>query len=122
MRGEQSPASSILDKMPTAVASEPIPLSIDADQVIRVGGTRVTLETVVDAFNAGATPEEIVQDFPTLRLDDTYAVITYYLRHRDEVDEYRRRRQTEADEIRSKIEKSSPQTGLRERLIARLDR
>ncbi len=67
-----------------------------------------------------ATPRARVNRAPTL--DDTYAVITYYLRYRDEVDEYLRRRQTEADGIRSKIEREWMRVGLRERLVARLDR
>jgi uncharacterized protein (DUF433 family) len=71
--------------MLNAAALEPIPLRTDADGVIRIAETRVTLDTVVDTFMTGASPEEIAQDFPVLRLDDLYAVITYYLRHRDEV-------------------------------------
>jgi len=105
-----------------AAATEPIPLATDADGVIRVAGTRVTLDTVVDAFETGATPEEIAQDFPVLRLDDVYAVVTYYLRHRDEVAAYLRRRRSMAAEIRREIEARHPQAGLRERLLARLQR
>jgi uncharacterized protein (DUF433 family) len=41
--------------------AEPVPVEIDADGAARVGGTRVTLDTVVNAFNNGATAEEIVQ-------------------------------------------------------------
>jgi hypothetical protein len=35
----------------------PVPLEVDADGVVRVGGTRVTLDTIVDAFREGATAE-----------------------------------------------------------------
>ena len=108
--------------MPLAAAAEPIPLEANADGVIRVGGTRVPLDTVVEVFNTGATPEEIAQDFPVLRLDDIYAVITYYLRHRDEVETYLEQRRAQAAEVRRKIEARSPQAGLRERLLARLGR
>ena len=80
------------------------------------------LETVVEVFSTGATPEEIAQDFPVLRLDDVYAVITYYLRHRDEVETYLQQRRSQADEVRCTIEARFPQTGLRERLLARLGR
>jgi uncharacterized protein (DUF433 family) len=106
--------------MSVAVAAEQIPLAIDADRVIRVGGTRVTLESVIDAFGTGATPEEITQDFPVLRLDDVYAVITYYLRNKNEVDGYLERRRSEADDMRERIEAEHSQVGLRERLLARL--
>ncbi len=108
--------------MLNAATVEPIPLSTDADGVVRVGATRVTLDTVIDAFLIGASPEEIAQDFPILRLDDLYAVLTYYLRHRDEVDTYLRERRARAQAIRQEIEANSPQTGLRDRLLARLGR
>lgn len=108
--------------MLSAAAVEPIPLSTDPDGVIRVAGTRVTLDTVVDTFMTGATPEEIAQDFPVLRLDDVYAVLTYYLRHRTEVEVYLRDRRSRAEAIRGEIEARSPQTGLRDRLLARLGR
>jgi uncharacterized protein (DUF433 family) len=108
--------------MMSAAAVEPIPLSTDADGVIRVAGTRVTLDSVIDSFKTGASPEEIAQDFPVLRLDDTYAVITYYLRHREEVDTYLRERRARGEAIRREIEAHSPQAGLRELLLSRLGR
>lgn len=98
-------------------AAEPVPLATDADGVIRVAGTRVTLETVIDVYSTGATPEEISQDFPVLRLDDVYAVITYYLRHREEVEAYVEQRRALAAEVRREIEAHLPQTGPRERLL-----
>ncbi len=106
--------------MLSAAAVEPIPLATDEEGVIRVGGTRVTLATVIDTFRTGATPEEIAEDFPVLRLDDVYAVLTYYLRHRQEVDEYLGKRRARAATLRQEIEQLSPQTGLRDRLLARL--
>jgi hypothetical protein len=47
-----------------ATVIEEIPLAKDSHGVYRVGGTRVTLDLVVRAFNRGATAEEIVQKFP----------------------------------------------------------
>lgn len=107
--------------MISAAAMEPIPLSTAADGVVRVAGTRVTLNTVVDTFHTGASPEEIAQDFPVLRLDDVYAVLTYYLRHRAEVDAYLRERRSSADSLRREIEAHPSQVGLRTRLLARLE-
>ena len=72
--------------MTVAQPSEIVPLHTDADGVVRVGGTRVTLETLVAAFDRGSTAEEICEDFPGLELGDVYAVLTYTLRHRSEVD------------------------------------
>lgn len=42
-------------------SAEPIPLSEDEQETIRVGNTRVTLDIVIAAFQEGATPEEIVE-------------------------------------------------------------
>lgn len=105
--------------MSTAAALEPVPLRTDAQGVIRVGGTRVTLDTVVYAFDTGASPEEIAEDYP-LRLDDVYAVITYYLRHREEVAAYLERRRRHAEAVRRENEARFDHRGLRERLLARL--
>ena len=90
--------------------------------MIRVAGTRVTLDTVIDTFLTGASPEEIAQDFPVLHLDDLYAVLTYCLRHREEVDAYLRGRKARAAAIRREVEGHFPQAGLRDRLLARLGR
>jgi uncharacterized protein (DUF433 family) len=111
-----------LQVMLNVAAVEPIPLATDTDGLIRVAGTRVTLDTVIDTFLTGASPEEISQDFPVLGLDDVYAVITYYLRHRSDVDAYLQGRRVRGRAIRREIEAHSPQAGLRERLLARLGR
>jgi uncharacterized protein (DUF433 family) len=96
-----------------------IPLRADNDGVIRVAQTRVTLDTVVGAFNDGATAEQIVQQYPTLQLGDIYLVIAYYLRRQDDVDAYLRRRAMKSAEVRKEIEARFDPRGIRERLIAR---
>ena len=60
-----------------------VPLSIDQAGVMRVGDTRVSLDSVIYAFNEGATPEEIAQQYTTLNLADVNAVISYYLQNHD---------------------------------------
>lgn len=93
----------------------------DAEGTIRVGGTRVTLETVIAAFQSGATAEQIAQDYPSLSLADIYTVIGIYLRHRGAVESYLERQRTEAEQIRAQIE-SKPETQLiRQQLLARRD-
>ena len=104
----------------TAVSDEPVPLVLEPDGTIRVRGTRVTLESIFIAFDAGASPEEITQSFSTLQLADVYATMTYCLRHRGDVDAYLAQRQKVADEIRDGLRARFDQTGLRERLLARL--
>lgn len=105
--------------MALAFATETIPLETDAAGVVRVGKTRVTLDTVVAAFLDGATAEEITHQYPSLSLADVYAVIAYYLRRRSEVDAYLQRRRQEADAIRRQNESRFDPAGIRARLLAR---
>lgn len=105
--------------MSLAVDPEPVPLVTDTDGVVRVGTTRVTLDTVVAAFREGATAEEIAQQYPTLRLTDVYSVIAYYLRHRTTVDTYLADRSRLGEEARQENEGRSDPIGIRDRLLAR---
>lgn len=105
--------------MTLTINTEPVPLLTDKDGVVRVGGTRVTLDTVVAAFNEGATAEEIVQQYPSLELADVYAVISYYLRSHSGVEAYLRKRHKQAEEIRKQNEARFDPHGIRERLLAR---
>ncbi|CAN5621953.1 hypothetical protein BH20ACT10_BH20ACT10_21530 [soil metagenome] len=94
-------------------------MAVDRDDVARVGGTRVTLDVVVAAFREGATAEEIAQQYPSLRLADVYSVVGYYLRHRDEVEEYLRERERRADLVRRENEARFDPEGVRDRLASR---
>ncbi|MDT4896170.1 MAG: hypothetical protein QOH25_1247 [Acidobacteriota bacterium] len=96
-----------------------VPLSQDQAGVLRVTGTRVSLDSIIYAFNEGATPEEIVQQYPTLDLKDVYAVISYYLQNRDEVETYLTQRRAERQELKKDIESRFDPRGIRERLLAR---
>ena len=71
------------------------------------------------AFSQGHAAEEILLMYPSLELTDIYAVITYYLWHRAELDEYLRKYEQEAEEARQEIERRFPSAGIRERLLAR---
>ena len=105
--------------MPTVISSQPVPLETSSDGVIRVKGSRVTLDTIVAAFAEGATAEEIAQQYPTLDLAAVYGVISYYLQHADEVDAYLSERQEKAAAIRRENERRFDPRGVRERLLAR---
>lgn len=95
-----------------------VPLT-KVDGVLRVGGTRVTLDTIVAAFEEGATPEEIAQQYPSLNLADVYAVIGYYLQNQSALQQYLSERQRQADSIRRQNEARFNPQGVRERLLAR---
>ncbi len=105
--------------MALAIMATPPPLSVDADGAVRIGRTRVTLDTLVMAFNEGATAEEIVHQYPSLALTDVYSTIGYYLQHQDEVDAYLRERERNAEQVRRENEARFDPTGIRARLLAR---
>jgi uncharacterized protein (DUF433 family) len=99
--------------------TERVPIHTDENGLIRVGETRVTLDTLVAAFDAGATAEEIVQQYPSVALADAYSVIAYYLHHQPEIQAYLARRQQQAGKVREENERRFDASGVRERLMAR---
>jgi uncharacterized protein (DUF433 family) len=104
----------VLDAPPT----ETVPLKTDSRGAIRVGGTRVTLDVVIAAYQRGATAEDIVRQFDVLRADDVHAVLAYYLRHRGDVDAYLTERAASAADLRAEMEHHFPPDALRDRLRA----
>lgn len=105
--------------MTLAIVAEPAPLEITGEGVVRVGKTRVTLDTVVAVFKQGATAEEIIYRYPSLQLADVYATIAFYLNHQHEVESYLKQRQQQAQEIHRVNEARFNPKELRERLLAR---
>jgi uncharacterized protein (DUF433 family) len=105
--------------MSLVVTAEPIPLATDADGVVRVGSTRVTLDTVVAAFLEGMTPEGIVQQYPSLPLGQVYSVLGYVINHPAEVEAYLRDRRRLAEDLRRENEARFDPVGVRNRLLAR---
>jgi uncharacterized protein (DUF433 family) len=85
---------------------------------VRIGKTRVGLDVVVEEYEDGMSPEDIVQAYDTLVLADVYGAIAYFLRHREEVEAYMKRRAEEAALIRAEIEAERPRI-TREELLAR---
>ncbi len=101
-----------------------VPIRTDEHGIIRIADTRVTLDSVVIRYQQGRTAEQIRESFPSLNLADIYAVITYYLNKRKDVDEYLRRQEAKAEQVRQDIEAKRPEVfeleaHLRERIIKR---
>lgn len=105
--------------MTAIVATEPVPVAADGDGVLRVGGTRVTLDTLVAAFLDGASAEGIADQYSSLSLGDVYTALGYYLRHKAELDAYLQRRRQQATQVRQENESRFPPVGVRDRLLAR---
>ena len=105
--------------MSLTIQTEVPPLRPDASGALRVGHSRVLVELVIRAFQDGATPEAIVQRYPTTTLADVYGVIAYYLRHRAEIEEYLAERERLAGEVRQRVEgRQGDLAEIRRRLLA----
>jgi len=106
------------DNLHVATVVDAIPLTLDSQGTYRVGGTRVTLDLVIRAFNRGATAEEIVQKYDSLQLADVYQVIGYYPKHANELSDYFENCARQEEALLSSHPEWSPK-GLRDRLLAR---
>src|SRR5947207_6029098 len=101
------------------LSAVPPPLRVDEGGAVRVGDSRVRLGLVVEQYENGMTPEDMVRAYDTLLLADVHAVIAYYLRHRAEVRAYLKRREVEAEALRAKIEAERPRVARKELLARR---
>lgn len=104
-----------------AIDPEPVPLVRDAAGRLMVPGTRISLDVLVSDFKQGKTPESIHAAYETVSLADVYAIFTYYLRHRAEVEAYLADQEREGAEIQARMETMYPAEGIRATLLARLD-
>ena len=105
--------------MSVVVSTSEIKLTKTEAGVLRIGNSRVSLDTVIIAFGQGATPEQIVEDYDSLELGEVYAVISYYLQNREEVEGYLAKRKVERERLRRQIESRSNPNGIREKLLSR---
>ena len=105
--------------MSVVISTSEVKLTETEAGVLRVGDSRVSLDTVIIAFNHGATPEQIVEDYNSLELAEVYAVISYYLQNREEVENYLGKRKIQRDELRRELEARTNPQNIRERLLAR---
>lgn len=85
--------------MVTLEPTQEVPIVVGEDGSWRIKGTRVTVDVVVGQFLRGSTPEQIQDDFQTLPLASIYGVISYYLLHPEQVDEYLAERRKLSGEI-----------------------
>lgn len=106
-----------------AIEPEPVPLVRDQAGRLMVPGTRISLDVLVADFGRGKTPEAVHDSYETVSLADVYAIFTFYLRHRAEVEAYLAEQEREDAQIQERIEAEYPlSAGLRAKLLARLER
>jgi uncharacterized protein (DUF433 family) len=110
------PANSAANRIP--LESNRPSLRIEDGGVIRVGNSRISLDLIVEQYDNGMTPEDMVRAYDTLALADAHAAIAFYLRNPEEVRAYLTQRQEQAATLRASIEKERPRLS-REDLLAR---
>src|SRR5436190_22596957 len=98
--------------------AESLPLREDEGGAVRVGKSRLSLDLVVEQYENGMTPEDLVRAYDSLDLADVHSVIAYYLRHREEVRAYMKRREAEAEALQARLEAERPRVS-RAELLAR---
>ena len=79
-----------------------------------IAGSRVSLESIIVPFLEGASPETLVDEFPTLSLEEVYGAITFYLAHRSDMDAYLK--ETEQLWMEARKNQAPIPAALRERL------
>ncbi|MGI8588961.1 MAG: DUF433 domain-containing protein [Chloroflexia bacterium] len=100
------------------ISANPVPLSVDKHGTIRVAGTRLTLDSVIEVYKQGKTPEEIRECFTGISLADIYEVLGYYLRHTAEVETYLAEQEAQGEAVRREVEAYQPPSPFRERALS----
>jgi uncharacterized protein (DUF433 family) len=91
----------------------------DEHGVLRVGDSRVMLDSVLAGFHQGHSPETIQQQYPALSLAEVYGAIAYYLEHREEVNAYLRHQDAVWEEWLARSQVSSGRVVERLRALRR---
>jgi uncharacterized protein (DUF433 family) len=65
-----------------------------------VAGSRVSLDSIVQCFHEGLSPEAILGEFDSLTFAQVFGAITFYLENRPTVDSYRLRQEERFEAIR----------------------
>ncbi len=60
---------------------------LDPDD-IRIKGHRIGIDDVIKYYLDGYSPEQILEELPSLNLEKIYATLTYYLHNRRQMDAY----------------------------------
>ncbi len=74
-----------------------------------IAGKRVSLDSIVYAFQRGASPESITRSFPVVMLEEVYGALTFYLANKDAVDEYLKREEAEFEKLRGERRAANPE-------------
>jgi uncharacterized protein (DUF433 family) len=106
--------------MTLVLEADVLPLRMDQHGIVRVAGTRVTLDTLIAFYRQGYDATRLHEAFPTVPLADIHGIISFYLRHGPEVDAYIAENQRRAAQQRQDFEAEFPPKPLRPELAQKL--
>lgn len=92
-----------------------------SEDEIRIKGTRVGIETVLEDYLDGTSPEEIAVRYRTLTLEQVYATITFYLQRQAVIEQYLERWRSYA-EAAWQAQQRNPSPALKRLLILKTQR
>ena len=82
---------------------------VDEHGAMRIGNSRVMLDSIVAGFEQGYSPETLQQQYPAFSLEEVFGAITDSLAHTDEVHAYLKRQDEQWEGWRAKsASRSSP--------------
>ena len=105
--------------MKLEIPPEGAPLYLDAIGRAMIVGTRVPLDTIVESFKQGNSPEKIAYQYDTVSLPKVKTLLAFYQNHKDEVEEYLKWRREERAKLRAEIESQPEYVEWRKEMIER---
>jgi uncharacterized protein (DUF433 family) len=79
------------------------------DDTYRIAGSRVSLDSVVQAYWNGLPAEEIAQSFPGLSREKVHGALAYYLAHQAEIDAYMAEGEAQYEALRESSRRQTPE-------------
>jgi uncharacterized protein (DUF433 family) len=73
-----------------------------------VRGTRISLDSVVYSYLRGESPEQTVEDFSSLTLEQVNSVVAYYLANREAVNKYLNKQRTRVENLAAEARQRDP--------------
>jgi uncharacterized protein (DUF433 family) len=74
-----------------------------------VAGSGVSLDSVVIRFQEGASPDQIVRSFPSLKPSQVYGVIAYYLENENAIKDYIAEGERELEQSAVPLSQTNPE-------------
>lgn len=76
--------------------------------LLRIDGTRMTVNQIVVWYKQGYSPEEISDQYPHLMLSQVYTALAYYHSNKEEVEESLATEQRKSDQLEQAHMQSRP--------------